>query len=298
MFCSERAGSRTNNQRTPDHLPGEGFRPRFSSRRFARSAEGVPANRKLDQGCSHRREVASGAQRSRGDVSAGREPCAWASVARQSEVYTQGIDRLLRRTGLGQSVASLQTYHDRSDLREQQLGGARQVVQYSARNQRQHPRRRIPTKLAHASVQKGNLTQARICIRCWPPPSPRTRCTCRNYEQVVERMESEGAPPVNGITAEGDGGHRPRSWKRPRGLSIRSYPDAVAVAVRVGGRPVSLLQFAGQSDTCRCWALLPQAPRNMHLNQRLGPLHTRFQRLARRRLLPHPGKRITRCRLP
>jgi tetratricopeptide (TPR) repeat protein len=62
---------------------------------FARSAEGVPANRNLAEGDSDRREAADRTQRSRRTVSAGGGLYPPRSISPALDVYTRHADRLL-----------------------------------------------------------------------------------------------------------------------------------------------------------------------------------------------------------
>ena len=260
-------------------LPGEGLRPRFSSRRFARSAEGVPANRKLDQGCSDRREAAHGAQRSRGAVSAGGGlRSASGSVRRRLTIYTRHADRLLA-TDSAKMLASLHTMI--AQVRDDSGALDALLVLLNKAGESTHVNE-VTELLAHASVKDGNLERARDLYQMLATTEPQNS---HAHAELSSRWWS--AWRAGSSARHRDHRRRrvrssSRSWKRPRRSSISLIPMHIAIAVRSAVTDADLFLSYNLPDKAVVPLLgaLPQAPRDARLNQRLAALHTRFQRFT------------------
>jgi hypothetical protein len=91
----------------------------------------------------------------------------------------------------------------------------------------------------------------------------------------------EGAAPAAGITAE-EGAVIVEELEATAPVIDQSYPDHVAIAVRSAVTDADLFLSYNLPDKAVVPLLsaLPQAPRDVRLNQRLAALHTRFQRFT------------------
>jgi pilus assembly protein FimV len=133
--------------------------------------------------------------------------------------------------------------------------------------------------LAHSSVKDGNLARARDLYQMLATTEPQNQLHMQNYQQVVGRME-EAAPAV-GITAE-EGAVIVEELEATSPAVDQSYPDPVAIAVRSAVTDADLFLSYNLPDKAVVPLLgaLPQAPRDVRLNQRLAALHNRFQRFT------------------
>jgi tetratricopeptide (TPR) repeat protein len=133
--------------------------------------------------------------------------------------------------------------------------------------------------LAHASVKDGSLARARDLYRMLATTEPQNLVHMQNYQQVVGRMEGES--PVYGITAE-EGAVIVEELEATAPVIDESYPDHVAIAVRsaVTDADLFLSYNLPEKAVVPLLGVLPQAPRDVRLNQRLAGLHTRFQRFT------------------
>jgi tetratricopeptide (TPR) repeat protein len=133
--------------------------------------------------------------------------------------------------------------------------------------------------LAHSSVKDGNLTRARDLYQMLATTEPQNQLHMQNYQQVVGRME--GAAPATGITAE-EGAVIVEELEATAPVIDQSYPDHIAIAVRSAVTDADLFLSYNLPDKAVVPLLgaLPQAPRDVRLNQRLAALHTRFQRFT------------------
>ena len=133
--------------------------------------------------------------------------------------------------------------------------------------------------LAHSSVKDGNLARARDLYEVLATAEPQNSLHMQNYQQVVARME--GASPATRITAE-EGAVIVEELEATVPVLDQSYPDEVAIAVRSAVTDADLFLSYNLPDKALVPLLgaLPQAPRDVRLNQRLAALHTRFGRFT------------------
>ena len=133
--------------------------------------------------------------------------------------------------------------------------------------------------LAHSSVKDGNLARARDLYKMLATAEPQNSLHMQNYQQVVARME--GASPANGITAE-EGAVIVEELEATAPVIDQAYPDHVAIAVRSAVTDADLFLSYNLPDKAvvPLLSVLPQAPLDVRLNQRLAALHTRFQRFT------------------
>jgi tetratricopeptide (TPR) repeat protein len=133
--------------------------------------------------------------------------------------------------------------------------------------------------LAHASVQAGDLPRARDLYQKLTTMEPGNPLHMNHYQQVVgqlggasdEKLISveEAAVIVDELEATSPALHQ-------------HYSDAVAIAVRSALTDAEL--FISYNMPAKAlgplMAVLPQAPTDLRLNQRLAALHTRAERFA------------------
>ncbi len=135
--------------------------------------------------------------------------------------------------------------------------------------------------LAHSSVKDGNLERARDLYTMLAASEPQNTMHMQNYQQVVDRMAGTVPQSGHGITAE-EGGLIVEELEATAPVIDQSYPDEVAVAVRSAVTEADLFLSYNLPDKAIVPLLgaLPQAPRDVRLNQRLAALHTRFQHFS------------------
>ncbi len=191
------------------------------------------------------------------------------------DVYTQHADRLLA-TDSTKLLASLHTMisHVRDDS-----GALDELLLLLNKAGESTHVNEVSELLAHSSVQDGNLARARDLYQMLATTEPQNQLHMQNYQQVVARME--GAAPALGITAE-EGAVIVEELEATAPVIDQSYPDHVAIAVRSAVTDADLFLSYNLPDKAVVPLLgaLPQAPRDVRLNQRLAALHTRFQRFT------------------
>src|SRR5208337_3900275 len=244
-------------------VSGEGIRPRFSSRRFTRPAEGIPAGRKPDPSCAHCRKAADRTQRSRGTVSAGgrlRPPRSVSRGARRlyAACRSPAGDRL-------DQAAEQPAYHDH--LRARRFGRTGRALASAEQSRREHVNE-VTELLAHASVKDGNLARARDLYQMLATTEPQNQLHQQNYRQVMARMEE--ASPSIGITAE-EGAVIVEELEAIAPVIDQAYPDDIAIALRSAVTDADLFLSYNLPDKAVVPLLgaLPQVPRDARLNQRL-----------------------------
>ena len=191
------------------------------------------------------------------------------------DVYTRHADRLLA-TDSTKLLASLHTMisHVRDDS-----GALDELLLLLNKAGESTHVNEVAELLAHSSVKDGNLARARDLYQMLATTEPQNQMHMQNYQQVVARME--GAAPALGITAE-EGAVIVEELEATAPVIDQSYPDHVAIAVRSAVTDADLFLSYNLPDKAVVPLLgaLPQAPRDVRLNQRLAALHTRFQRFT------------------
>ncbi len=191
------------------------------------------------------------------------------------DVYTRHADRLLA-TDSTKLLASLHTMisHVRDDS-----GALDELLLLLNKAGESTHVNEVAELLAHSSVKDGNLARARDLYQMLSTTEPQNLMHMQNYQQVVARME--GAAPGLGITAE-EGAVIVEELEATAPVIDQSYPDHVAIAVRSAVTDADLFLSYNLPDKAIVPLLgaLPQAPRDVRLNQRLAALHTRFLRFT------------------
>ncbi len=191
------------------------------------------------------------------------------------DVYTRHSDRLLA-TDSTKLLGSLHTMiaHVRDDS-----GALDALMQLLNKAGESTHINEVTELLAHASVKDGNLSRARDLYQMLATTEPQNALHMQNYQQVVGRMA--GASPAIGITAE-EGAVIVEELEATAPVIDQSYPDHIAIAVRSAVTDADLFLSYNLPDKAvvPLLGVLPQAPSDVRLNQRLAALHTRFQRFT------------------
>jgi tetratricopeptide (TPR) repeat protein len=133
--------------------------------------------------------------------------------------------------------------------------------------------------LAHAYVHSGELAEARDLYRSLAAVEPQNSMHMKNYEQVVAMMG--GGTGARLITAE-EGAVMVDELEATAPFIEQHYSDAIALSVRAALTDADLFVSYNMPGKALVplLAALPQAPRDLRLNQRLAALHTRAERFA------------------
>ena len=151
--------------------------------------------------------------------------------------------------------------------------------------------------LAHASVQSGDLPRARDLYQKLAQVEPQNPLHMQNYQQVVSQLSGtsgtklitpeEAVVLVDDLEATAPSVHQ-------------HYSDEVSLSVRSALTDAEL--FISYNMPAKALgplvAVLPLAPNDLRINQRLAALHTRAGRFAEsRHMLPHLADPLFRRRL-
>ncbi len=203
------------------------------------------------------------------------EGCARLGRNRESlEVYQRHSDRLLA-TDSTKLLASLHAMISR--VRDDSTALEMLLQLLSKAGESTHVNE-ITELLAHASVKDGNLARARDLYQMLATTEPQNPVHMQNYQQVVGMS---GESPAIGITAE-EGAAIVEELETTAPVLDQSYPDDVAITLRsaVTDADLFLSYNLPEKAIVPLLGALPQAPRDVRLNQRLAGLHTRFQRFT------------------
>jgi tetratricopeptide (TPR) repeat protein len=204
------------------------------------------------------------------------EGCAHTGQYQQAlDVYTQHADRLLA-TDSTKLLASLHTMitHVRDDVGA--LDGLLKLLNKAGESTHVGE---VTELLAHASVKTGDFLRARDLYKMLATLEPQNQLHMQNYQQVLTHMDESS--PVRMITAE-EGAVIVEELEATAPVVDQSYPDDVAIAVRSAITDADLFLSYNLPDKAIVPLLgaLPQAPRDVRLNQRLAALHTRNLRFT------------------
>jgi pilus assembly protein FimV len=134
--------------------------------------------------------------------------------------------------------------------------------------------------LAHAYVQSGELEKARDYYLKLTQLEPDNQLHARNYQQVLGKLGTT-ASGVHMITAE-EGAVLVDELEATAPFIDQRYADDVALAVRAALTDAELFISYNMPPKALAPLLsaLPQAPRDLRLNQKLAALHTRAGRFT------------------
>jgi tetratricopeptide (TPR) repeat protein len=191
------------------------------------------------------------------------------------DVYARHADRLLAADS-GKLLTTLHTMiaHVRNDA-----GALNSVLLLLNKAGESTHLNEVTELLAHTSVKSGDLARARDLYQMLATSEPQNQIHLQNYQQVVERMNATSSP--SGISPE-EGAMIVEELEATSPVIDQAYPDAVAIAVRSAVTDADLFLSYNLPDKAvvPLLGVLPQAPRDARLNQRLAALHTRFKRFT------------------
>ncbi|HYU45610.1 MAG TPA: tetratricopeptide repeat protein [Terriglobales bacterium] len=191
------------------------------------------------------------------------------------DVYTRHADRLLAADS-GKLLASLHVMigHVRDDA-----GALDTLLQLLNKAGESTHVAEVTELLAHASVKGGNYARARDLYQALAATEPQNQLHMQNHQQMLERLS--GASPANRLTPE-EGEVIVEELEATAAVIDQSYPDHLAIAVRsaVTDADLFLSYNLPEKAIVPLLGILPQAPEDVRLNQRLAGLHTRARRFT------------------
>jgi tetratricopeptide (TPR) repeat protein len=128
--------------------------------------------------------------------------------------------------------------------------------------------------LAHGLVQSSQLEKARDCYLKLTQLEPENQLHAKNYQQVLGKL---GDPSTNNLITAEEGAVMVDELEATAPFIDQRYEDEVALAVRAALTDAELF-FSYNMPAKALGPLLsalPQAPRDLRINQRLAALHTR-----------------------
>ena len=133
--------------------------------------------------------------------------------------------------------------------------------------------------LGHASVQAGKLERARDCYLKLTQLEPENLLHARNYQQVLSRLRTSSSSRA--ITPE-EGAVLVDELEATVPFVDQRYPDDIAAAIRSALTDAELFISYNLADKALrpLLAVLPYAPRDYRVNQKLAALHTRAGRFT------------------
>jgi len=133
--------------------------------------------------------------------------------------------------------------------------------------------------LAHACVQSGDLTRARDLYQGLAEQEPQNPMHLQNYQQVVGMM---GGPTGSKLLTVEEGIVLVEELEATAPPLDQAYSPEVAAALRAALTDTELFVSYNMPDKALgpVMAVLPIAPNDVRLNQRLAALHVRGQRFA------------------
>ena len=133
--------------------------------------------------------------------------------------------------------------------------------------------------LAHGYVQAGELEKARDYYLKLTQLEPENQLHARNYQQVIEKL---GGPTGSRLITPEEGSVMVDELEATAPFIDQRYPDDVALFVRAALTDAEL--FISYNMPAKALgpllSALPQAPRDLRVNQRLAALHTRASRFT------------------
>lgn len=132
--------------------------------------------------------------------------------------------------------------------------------------------------LAHAYVQSGDLEKARDFYQKLTQLEPQNQLHAKNYQQIIGKV---GGSTPKFISAE-EGSILIEELETTAPFVDQRYEDEVALAIRGALTDAELFISYNMPDKAMgpLLAVLPKAPQDLRLNQRLASLHNRGERFA------------------
>jgi tetratricopeptide (TPR) repeat protein len=133
--------------------------------------------------------------------------------------------------------------------------------------------------LAHGYVQSGDLEKARDYYLKLTQLEPENQLHANNYQTILAKI---GAPAASKLITAEEGAVMADEIEATAPFVDQRYDDEVALAVRAALTDAEL--FISYNMPAKALgpllSVLPQAPRDLQVNQRLAALHTRAGRFA------------------
>src|SRR5215469_10485802 len=189
------------------------------------------------------------------------------------EVYEQNADRLLRDQP-GKLIEALRPFIGHVQDDPQALETVLALYQKAGENAQLTE---IYELLAHAYVQRGDVDKAREYYLMLMQLEPANAMHARNYQQVVEKQTAAEAP--HPITAE-EGAILLDELEATAPFIEQRHEDDAGVVVRAALTDAEL--FSSYNMPAKALEplvlALPNAPRDLRINQKLATLYTRASR--------------------
>jgi pilus assembly protein FimV len=196
-----------------------------------------------------------------------------AEYSKMLKVYEEHADQLLRRDP-GKFTESLRATvgHVREDTKALEI-----VLALFQKSGETTQLSEIYELLAHAYVQSGELEKARDFYLKLTQMEPANQMHAQNYQQVLEKLGKSDDP--HQITAE-EGAVMVDELEATAAFVEQQYTDEVTLALRSALTDAELFISYNMAPKALAPLLnvLPKAPRDLRLNQKLAALHTRAGR--------------------
>jgi tetratricopeptide (TPR) repeat protein len=191
------------------------------------------------------------------------------------DIYTRHADRLLA----GDSAKLLGTLHSMITHVRDDAGALDVLLTLLNKAGESTHVNEITELLAHACVKDGNLSRAADLYQMLATSEPQNQVHLQNYQQVMELMTTSSS--ALGITPE-EGTMIIEELEATSPAIDQAWSDNVAIAVRsaVTDADLFLSYNLPEKAIVPLLQVLPDAPRDARLNQRLAALHTRFKRFT------------------
>jgi tetratricopeptide (TPR) repeat protein len=191
------------------------------------------------------------------------------------DLYTRHADRLLA----ADSAKLLATLHSMISHVRDDAGALETLLTLLNKAGESTHLNEITELLAHSCVKSGNLSRARDLYQMLATSEPQNQVHLQNYQQVLDLMDNSSSTP--GITPE-EGTMIIEELEATSPVIDQAASDEVAIAVRsaVTDADLFLSYNLPEKAIVPLLQVLPQAPRDARLNQRLAMLHTRFKRFT------------------
>jgi pilus assembly protein FimV len=139
----------------------------------------------------------------------------------------------------------------------------------------------ITELLAHAYVQNGQLTAARDLYKQLTEIEPDNPLHAQNYQQIVAKLGGEPQPAQRTFNIE-DGALQLDELEATAPVISEHYGDELSTVVRAAITDAELFLSYNLPSKAMAplLAVLPKAPKDVRVNQRLASLHARNSRFA------------------
>ncbi|MGA7683626.1 MAG: tetratricopeptide repeat protein [Terriglobales bacterium] len=192
------------------------------------------------------------------------------------EIYARHADRMLATD----SAKLLSNLHTMIAQVRDDAGALEKLMELLKKSGEGTHVNEVVELLAHASVKNGNLERAREMYAVLAKSEPQNAMHLQNYQQVTDRMEGSSPSAPSGLITAEEGSLIVEELEATAPAVDQSYPDNVAIAVRSAVTEADLFLSYNLPDKAMAplMAVLPEAPGDVRLNQRLAALYTRSKR--------------------